>query len=131
MARSSSSYPFLKKASFSSTERWALPDKSSSKTSSPLRMVLRVNRKICHIFEARFYDQDALPFSLLGHFTAVQELCRYLLTGCVLHRWHHELVALFRWTTAPALGSRSVDSRCSSYCHPSCDRLVSGIAATF
>ena len=51
--------------------------------------------------------------------------------GCVLHRWHHELVALFCWTTAQALGSLSVDTRCRSYCHPGCDRLVSGIAATF
>ena len=51
--------------------------------------------------------------------------------GCVLHRWQHELVALFRWTTAKAPGSLSVDSCCRSYCHPGCDRLVSGIAATF
>ena len=58
--------------------------------------------------------------------------------GCVLHRWHHELVALFCWTTgrneqtlAKAPGSLSVDSRCRSYCHPGCDRLVSGISSHF
>ena len=50
--------------------------------------------------------------------------------GCVLHRWHHVNV-LLRWTTAATPESQYVDSRCSSYCHPGCDRLVNGIAANF
>ena len=34
--------------------------------------------------------------------------------GCVLHRWHHKLVVLYRWTTATAPGSWPIDSRCEA-----------------
>ena len=47
--------------------------------------------------------------------SAVRDLCLYPTDlGCVLHRWHHELVVLYHWTTATALGSRPVDSRCEA-----------------
>ena len=34
--------------------------------------------------------------------------------GCVLQRLHHDLIALFRWTTATAPEMWSVDSRCEA-----------------
>ena len=58
------------------------------------------------------------------------EPLRSLDWGCVLQRWHHELVVLFGWTTATAPGSQSVDPRCEATV-TQVVRLVSGIAATF
>ena len=67
---------------------------------------------IC-IFVAIFYGR--MPFYQLKTLSAVQELHLYPTDlGCVLHRWHHELVVLFGWTTATALGSQSVDSSCEA-----------------
>ena len=57
-----------------------------------------------------------MPFpSPTQRLLAVQDLRLYPTDlGCGLHRWHHELVVLFRWTTATAPGSRPVDSRCEA-----------------
>ena len=68
---------------------------------------------IC-IFGAKFYGR--MPFLSPTHtLSAVQELRLFPTDlGCVLHRWHHEIVVLFRWTTANAPGRQSVDSRCDS-----------------
>ena len=53
------------------------------------------------VYVAWFYDQDALPFSQLGHFTAVQELRRSLLTwaacstiGTIAERKNRTLVLI-------------------------------------
>ena len=68
---------------------------------------------IC-IFVANFYGR--MPFlSPTQTLSAVQELLLFPTDlGCVLQHWHHELVALFRWTTTTAPGSRHVDSRCEA-----------------
>ena len=80
---------------------------------------------IC-VFVVMFYGR--MPFlSPTQTLSAVKELHLYPTDlGCVLHHWHHELVVLFRWTTATAPGSQSVDSH-----YPGCDRLVSGILPLF
>ena len=66
------------------------------------------------IFEAKFYGR--MPFlSPTQTLLAVQELCLFPTDlGCVLHRWHHELVVLFGWTTATTPVSQSVDSFCKA-----------------
>ena len=63
---------------------------------------------IC-IFVAKVYGR--MPFhSPTQTHLAVQDLHLYPTDlGCVLHRWHHELVVLFCWTTTTAPGSRPVD----------------------
>ena len=68
---------------------------------------------IC-IIEAMFYAR--MPFlSPTETLSAVQEHRLYPTDlGCVLHRWHHELEVLFRWTTATSPGSQSVDSQCEA-----------------
>ena len=53
-------------------------------------------------------------FHQLKTISAVQDRLYPTDLGCVLHRWHHELVVLFDWTTATAPGSQSVDSRCEA-----------------
>ena len=57
-----------------------------------------------------------MPFlSLTQTLLAVHDLPLYPTNlGCVLHRWHHELVVLYLGTTATAPGSRPVDSRCEA-----------------
>ena len=67
---------------------------------------------IC-IFEV-FYGR--MPFiSPTQTLSAVQELCLYPTDlGCVVHCWYHELVVLFGWTIATAMGSQSVDSCCEA-----------------
>ena len=59
-------------------------DKSSSKTLSPLRMVICVSTEGLVIFvEAILYDQHTLPFSQIRHLT-IKELCiNSLLTWAV------------------------------------------------
>ena len=68
---------------------------------------------IC-IFGAKFYGR--MPFlSPTQTLWAVQELPLFPTDlGCVLHRLLHEIVVLFRWTTANAPGSHSVDSHCDA-----------------
>ena len=62
---------------------------------------------IC-IFVAKFYGR--MPF-LSPTLTAAPDLRLYSTDlGCVLHRWCHELVVLYHWTTSTALASRPVDS---------------------
>ena len=68
---------------------------------------------IC-IFVAKFYGR--MPFlSPTQTLSVVQDLPLYPTDlGCVLHRWHHELVVLYRWTTATAPANQPVDSRCEA-----------------
>ena len=68
---------------------------------------------IC-IFASKFNGR-MLFLSPTQTLSAVQELRLYPTDlGCVLHCWHHDLVVLYRWTTATAPRSPSVDSRCEA-----------------
>ena len=65
---------------------------------------------IC-IFVSKFYGRKPFLSPTRETLSAVQELHLYPTDlDCLLHRWYHELVALFCWITATAPESRSVDS---------------------
>ena len=68
---------------------------------------------IC-IFVAKFYGR--MPYLSQTQTLFADQDHRLYPTdlGCVRHRWHHEIVVLFRWTTATAPGSWPVDSRCEA-----------------
>ena len=58
-------------------------------------------------------------FPQLKTLSAAQDLRLYPTDlGCVLYRWHHELVVLYRWTTATAPGSWPVNSSCETTVTP-------------
>ena len=76
------------------------------------RADLTLDKTAICIFVAKFYGRMSFLSLTLS---AVQEPSLYSNDlGCVLHRWHHELVVLFRWSTATALESQSVDSPCEA-----------------
>ena len=78
------------------------------------RANLTFGKNAISIFVAKFYGR--MPYvSPTRTLLVVQDLSLYpTALGCVFHHWHHELVAVFRWTTATAPENLSVGSSCEA-----------------
>ena len=82
------------------------------------RADLNLGKTATCIFIAKCYGRMPFP-SPTQTLSAAQDLRPYPTDlGYVLNHWHHELVVLFRWTTATAPGSRPVDSPFTYYNEP-------------